>query len=516
VIARPSLAHFLPVRALVNAQGHAGSSVHCGLPVVNSAALARPPCRGQLSSGRAPLLALDVTGRCNLRCVHCYNAEYLPCELPRADVDALLERTPPEWKVYLLGGEPLLRADILDVLARSSALGHPTALATNGVLVKRVGAERLLDTGLQEIYVSLDGADAAANDAIRGRGSFAGAVEGLLALEQAAQGRDVSLNVSSTVCRGNVESVSRLPALVDALGIHVDKLGVMPMSPIGRGAADPGLRVDELTWLDLCETLCADWRRSRRTAFLCMANSELAVRYLEARHHVFLNECVADCRIVRGTDACRVLADGRVVPCSGRIDLIERMADEGAPVIMPVGRLGAGGDQAVPFPAFIAEMQPHLQLGDPLCGPCLYHDECQVCPLEMRFHAAPRMSRRAVCAEVSRRVLDQGITLATSESPVEPPAEPPLAGGDVVVDSTVYVRELRGDRHMLVAPRDQSYHVMDRPGAEFWRALVDTGRMGAATAGYLRHAASPVSGIRRLRHLVRTLVEASALSEPPC
>lgn len=461
---------------------------------------------------RHPLITIDITGNCNLRCVHCYNSDFLPFELSRKDISNILRNTPADWKIYFLGGEPLVHKGILDILSESVEFGHPTSLSTNGTLIDRIGASRLIETGVKEFYLSLDGADKESNDRIRGNGSFNAAIDGLVALEKATTGdRGISLNVSVTACGMNVNSIIRLPELLDSLNIHIDKLGISPMSPIGRGARNPQLRIGEIEWLDLCETLCSEWRRHSKILFLCIANPELAIRYLEARYHVLLNECVTDCRVVRKTDACRVLADGRIVPCSGRLDLIERMEKEGSLTLLHISQFD-NKKNMLPFENFISDMEPYLRLDDPICRECLYKEQCQVCPLEKKFEAAPRMSRKAVCKEVWERVSRQGLTLETADSDSLPPAVLNDQYNDVSVDPSVYTRQLRDGGVVVVCPRDHSFHELDQAGTLFWQSLLNKKGLTNACAKYLNCFSDKIQGIRRLRYLTQTLMEANALT----
>jgi cyclic pyranopterin phosphate synthase len=63
-------------------------------------------------------------------------------------------------KIRLTGGEPLLRADLPDLVARLSAIDgmEDLALTTNGVLLART-AEQLVAAGLRRVTVSLDALD---------------------------------------------------------------------------------------------------------------------------------------------------------------------------------------------------------------------------------------------------------------------------------------------------------------------------------------------------------------------
>ena len=109
-------------------------------------------------------LRLSVTDRCNLRCSYCMpEADYV--WLPREDILHFeeVERLADVFldlgvdKVRLTGGEPLLRRDLPDLVARLAARPRirDLAMTTNGVLLAdQVSA--LKQAGLHRLTVSLD------------------------------------------------------------------------------------------------------------------------------------------------------------------------------------------------------------------------------------------------------------------------------------------------------------------------------------------------------------------------
>ena len=119
-----------------------------------------------LDAHQRPLrnLRLSVTDRCNLRCQYCMPEEdYL--WLPREDLLHFeeIERLVDQFlalgvdKVRLTGGEPLLRRDVADLVARLSRRPaiRDLAMTTNGVLLAAQAAD-LKRAGLHRITVSLD------------------------------------------------------------------------------------------------------------------------------------------------------------------------------------------------------------------------------------------------------------------------------------------------------------------------------------------------------------------------
>jgi cyclic pyranopterin phosphate synthase len=155
-------------------------------------------------------LRLSVTDRCNYRCVYCRTgndgAQY--SELPLADYARLLRVFVSLGieKVRLTGGEPLLRAGLLDLIRETAQL-RPAfseqpldiALTTNGHLLAPL-AQPLKDAGLSRITVSMDAVDAETFTRItRVPGSFERVRAGIRAAQDAGLG---PVKVNCVLLRG--------------------------------------------------------------------------------------------------------------------------------------------------------------------------------------------------------------------------------------------------------------------------------------------------------------------------
>lgn len=121
----------------------------------------------QDSFGRvATDLRVSLTDRCNLRCSYCMPPEgldWLPKpELLTADEIVRLVTLGVErlgiTEVRYTGGEPLLRRELVDIVARTAALGPQVSLTTNGIGLARLAAP-LAEAGLDRVNVSLDTLD---------------------------------------------------------------------------------------------------------------------------------------------------------------------------------------------------------------------------------------------------------------------------------------------------------------------------------------------------------------------
>lgn len=115
-------------------------------------------------------LRISVTDKCNFRCPYCMpKSRFGPGHrfLPRSEaLDAqeivrlaTVFQSLGVTKIRLTGGEPLLRADLVDIVAGIAAIGmEDIALTTNGALLRR-WAVRLREAGLHRVTISLDSLD---------------------------------------------------------------------------------------------------------------------------------------------------------------------------------------------------------------------------------------------------------------------------------------------------------------------------------------------------------------------
>src|SRR5690348_12194267 len=122
-------------------------------------------------------LLAELTYRCPLACAYCSN----PLNL----ADYQDELTTQEWRRVLLeardlgvlqchlsGGEPLLRRDLVEIVAGARELGLYTNLVTSAIGLSRPRAEQLRAAGLDHVQVSIQADEPAMSDRIAGIPSF--------------------------------------------------------------------------------------------------------------------------------------------------------------------------------------------------------------------------------------------------------------------------------------------------------------------------------------------------------
>jgi cyclic pyranopterin phosphate synthase len=138
-------------------------------------------------------LRLSVTDRCNMRCFYCMPREGIAKQSHAAMLTyeelLLISQTAVAMgieKIRITGGEPLVRAGIVDFMAMLSAipgLKH-LALTTNGLLLAEM-ADDLYQAGVQRLNVSLDSLNPQIFSAITRGGDLSKVLDGLAAAERA-------------------------------------------------------------------------------------------------------------------------------------------------------------------------------------------------------------------------------------------------------------------------------------------------------------------------------------------
>jgi len=195
-------------------------------------------------AGKGDMPALNqlyfyLTEACNLACRHCWIA-------PRFDPDGsqaalpveLFETAIREAKplglagVKLTGGEPLLHpqfATLLEIVRRAELA---LTIETNGLLCSRATAAEIARSPRRFVSVSIDGADAATHDWVRGvPGAFAQACQAVRNLVA----EDTAPQVIMSLMRCNIEQVEAVVRMAQSLGASSVKFNIV--QPTARGEA---------------------------------------------------------------------------------------------------------------------------------------------------------------------------------------------------------------------------------------------------------------------------------------
>jgi AdoMet-dependent heme synthase len=111
---------------------------------------------------------LDITYRCNERCVHCYLDHDDHGEMTTAEIFDVLEQLADAgvFFISLSGGEVLMRRDFFEIVERARQLLFNVKVKTNGVMIHEKEAARLRQLGVEQIQISVYSHRAEVHDAI--------------------------------------------------------------------------------------------------------------------------------------------------------------------------------------------------------------------------------------------------------------------------------------------------------------------------------------------------------------
>ena len=187
------------------------------------------------SQNKPRLIFWELTKGCNLRCIHCRasatelsSPDDLSTETAKAIIDQIAAVSSPI--LVLSGGEPLFRKDIFELARYGTDKGLRVALATNGTLVTKQVAQKIIDSGVKRVAISLDGADALTHDTFRGiPGAFDAAITGFRNLKDLG----MSVQINTTIARHNAHQLPQVLELAKSLG--ADALHTFLLVPVGCG-----------------------------------------------------------------------------------------------------------------------------------------------------------------------------------------------------------------------------------------------------------------------------------------
>lgn len=333
-----------------------------------------------------PIVIVDVTGRCNLKCVHCWNAGFIGNELDSQTVLDIINSAPSDARIHFLGGEPLLHKDLDKFIECSAREGRYTSLVTNGLLADRERILSMAHAGLSELGISIESSDKHIHESIRGRNSFDKAWSAVNNVgEMVSKGLiDIALTISTTAMSINIKSLPDLLLSLNNLGLFVDNVIIDRLVPEGRASDHSrNLSVPENVWLDTAESICENWKNLSNINSLVLKVPPLVHEYLTTKFDIFLRDSIIACPALQVKGGARICSDGSVYSCS-REGLIERAKNNGA---LPYqGKhfkdLIEAGVNPYKLNDFRETLEPLLSSPtSSVCKSCQWREKCIECPL---------------------------------------------------------------------------------------------------------------------------------------
>ena len=185
----------------------------------------------------------EITNACNLKCKQCHasSGKPLPDELSTEEGKRLLDdmATVDEFRMLVLtGGEPLIRKDIIELIAYARWLGFEISIATNGTLLSREMAKEFKKMGVANIAIGLNANDEKIHEEItQVPGSFEKTKQAIYATAEAG----MNLQINTTVMEENREAI---PVLLDfASEVKAQIVLLYHLVPEGRGDEEMELNI---------------------------------------------------------------------------------------------------------------------------------------------------------------------------------------------------------------------------------------------------------------------------------
>jgi mycofactocin radical SAM maturase len=183
----------------------------------------------------APIcLTWELTYACNLSCVHCLSSSGRrdPRELSTVECKAVIDELERMQVFYVNigGGEPTVRPDFWELVDYATAHRVGVKFSTNGIKITPEVARRLAASDYVDVQISLDGATAEVNDAVRGAGSYETAIR---AMRNLADAGFRGFKISVVMTRENVDQLDAFKAIADC---YDAQLRITRLRPSGRGA----------------------------------------------------------------------------------------------------------------------------------------------------------------------------------------------------------------------------------------------------------------------------------------
>ena len=161
---------------------------------------------------------VDLTYRCNERCIHCYLDHEDHGEMKTAEIKNVLEQLARSGTLFLTlsGGEIFLRADLFELLEFARSLHFDISLKTNALLIDAERAKKLRDLSVRKIQISIYSAEQEVHDAIT---KVRGSLERTLNAIRFLQTEGLNVKIACPLMKQNLMAYRNVQALAAELGV---------------------------------------------------------------------------------------------------------------------------------------------------------------------------------------------------------------------------------------------------------------------------------------------------------
>ena len=161
---------------------------------------------------------VDLTYRCNERCIHCYLDHEDHGEMKTDEIKDVLEQLAQSGTLFLTlsGGEIFLRDDLFELLEFARSLHFDISLKTNALLIDAERARKLRALSVRRIQISIYSAEPAVHDAIT---KVRGSLERTLTAIRFLQAEGLQVKIACPLMKQNLMAYRNVQALAAELGV---------------------------------------------------------------------------------------------------------------------------------------------------------------------------------------------------------------------------------------------------------------------------------------------------------
>lgn len=207
-------------------------------------------------SGKPFFCDLIITEKCMLACKMCRmwqstnDAGDIPTGLWQRFIDSLAEflhGAPAQ--LQFVGGEPLMKHDVLPLIRYASLKGFSTTMTTNGYLIDRAMAVEIINSGLDTLVFSLDGVKSATHDYLRGRPGVFDRVVSAIELVDKHRDKNPRIHIVTTIMEPNLDELIELATWVNK-DKRIENISFQAvMQPFFTASDDAWYEKDEFNFL---------------------------------------------------------------------------------------------------------------------------------------------------------------------------------------------------------------------------------------------------------------------------
>jgi MoaA/NifB/PqqE/SkfB family radical SAM enzyme len=185
---------------------------------------------------------LNITWRCNLDCSYCTEYDNAKDHVPLAVLEARIDHAAELGTVHLdlIGGEPMLHPDLVEIIRRVRRRGMTTGMTTNGFLLTEARVDELMAAGMGRLQISVD--------TLKPKPGLPKSLKTLRGKIAMVAERPIWFRVNTVICEETIDEVEQVAELCFELGVGINFSVVHDRGRLHRdGLAQRYL--DKIEWL---------------------------------------------------------------------------------------------------------------------------------------------------------------------------------------------------------------------------------------------------------------------------